>query len=173
MSKSLSSLSVSFSRTDSGLCIYHLFVWLNFNFLHNSQWITMPTQSCLVLYSFCVNLLHSLIMWLMVSSLSLHNLHLLFWCVLSILALIWLVLLALFVLLSEEIQFLSKGFLFLATSTYSPVKCHLFVAYYYYYYYYYFIPCEFFPPTLAGGLSTEVCETARQRYFWPLLSIPA
>ena len=27
-----------------------------------SIWITLPTQSCLVLYSFCANLLHSLIM---------------------------------------------------------------------------------------------------------------
>ena len=50
--KSLRSLCVSFFGTDSGLCIYHLFVWLNFNFLHNFQWITLPTQSCLVLYSF-------------------------------------------------------------------------------------------------------------------------
>ena len=36
-SKSQRSLCVSFSGTDTGLCIYHLFVWLNFNFLHNSQ----------------------------------------------------------------------------------------------------------------------------------------
>ena len=35
-------------------------------------------------------------MWLIVSSLSPHNLHLLFCCILSILALIWLVLMALF-----------------------------------------------------------------------------
>ena len=42
-------------------------------------------------YSFGANLLHSL-MWLMVSSLSLHSLHLLFCCVISIFALIWLVL---------------------------------------------------------------------------------
>ena len=26
-----------FSRMDSGLCIYHLVIWLNSNFLHNSQ----------------------------------------------------------------------------------------------------------------------------------------
>ena len=96
MSKSQRSLCVSFSRTDVWLRIYHLFIWSNRNFLHNSQWITFPTQSCLVLYSFYVNLHHSLIMWLMVSSLSPHNLHLLFCCVLSILALIWLVLTALF-----------------------------------------------------------------------------
>ena len=50
-------LCVSFST----LCIYHLIVWSNLNFLHNSQLITFPTQSCLVLYSLCVNLLHSLI----------------------------------------------------------------------------------------------------------------
>ena len=78
ISKSQRSLCVSFSRTDSGLCTYHLFIWSNFNFLHNSQWITLPTQSCLVLYSFCANLLHSLIMWLMVSFLSPHDLCLLF-----------------------------------------------------------------------------------------------
>ena len=96
MSKTHRSLYVSFSRTGAGLCIHHLFVWSNLNFLHISQWITLPTQSCLVLYSFCANLLHSLTMWLIVSSLSPHNLYLLFCCVLSILALIWLVLLALF-----------------------------------------------------------------------------
>ena len=84
-----------FSRTDSGLCIYHLFVWSNLNFLYISQCITLPTLSGVVLYSFCANLLHSL-MWLMVSSLSPQSLHLLFCCVLSILTLIWLVLTALF-----------------------------------------------------------------------------
>ena len=79
-----------------GLCIFHLLVWSNLNFLHIYRWITLPTPSRLVLYSFCANLLHSLIMGLMVSSLSPHSLHLLFCWVLSILALIWLVLIALF-----------------------------------------------------------------------------
>ena len=88
MSKSQRSKRVSFSRIDVGLCIYHLFVWSNLNFLHNSLWITLPTQVCLILYSFCSNLLHSLIIWLIVSSLSWHNLHLLFCYILSILALI-------------------------------------------------------------------------------------
>ena len=37
-------MRVSFSMTDSGLCIYHLFVWSNLKFLHNSQRITLPTQ---------------------------------------------------------------------------------------------------------------------------------
>ena len=77
-SKSHRSLWVSFFRTRTGLWIYHLLAWSNFNFLHISLWITLPTQSCLALFSFCSNLLRSLIMWLMVSSLSPHSLHLLF-----------------------------------------------------------------------------------------------
>ena len=72
------SLCVSFSRTGAGLCIYHLLIWSNLNFLHISQGITLPTQSCLVWYSFWANLLHLLTMWLMVSFLSPHSLHLLF-----------------------------------------------------------------------------------------------
>ena len=86
ISKSHRSLCVLFSWTGAGLYIYHLFVWSHVNFLHISQWITLPTQSCLVLYFFCANLLHSLIIWLMVSSLSPHSLYLLFYCPLSILA---------------------------------------------------------------------------------------
>ena len=46
-------LCVLFSRTDSRLCKNHLFVWSNFSFLHNSQLITLPTQSCLLLLTFC------------------------------------------------------------------------------------------------------------------------
>ena len=95
MLKSHRNLCESFFWTGNGLCIYNLFVWSNWNFLHISPWITLPTQSCLALYSFCANLLHSLIMWLIVSSLSPHSLHLLFCCVLSILALIRLVLMTL------------------------------------------------------------------------------
>ena len=78
MSKSQRSLWVCFSRTDVGLFIYHLFLWSNLNFLHISQWTTLPTQLCQVLYSICANLLHSLIMRLIASSLSPYNLHLLF-----------------------------------------------------------------------------------------------
>ena len=63
MLKSHRSLCVAFSRTGAGLCIYHLLVWSNLNFLHISQWITLPTQSCLALYPRCANLQHSLIMW--------------------------------------------------------------------------------------------------------------
>ena len=77
------------------MCIYHLFVWSNLNFLHNSRWITFPTQSCLVLYSLCSNLLHLFILFiylfiLLVSSLPPHSLHLLFFCVLYVLALTFL-----------------------------------------------------------------------------------
>ena len=82
ISKSQKSLCVSFSRFDARVCIYHSFLWSNFNFLHNSQLINLLIQSCLVLYSFCANLLHSLIMRLTISSLSPHNLHLLFCCLL-------------------------------------------------------------------------------------------
>ena len=53
ISKSFKILCIPFSRTKSGLCIYHLVEWSNFNFVHNSLWITFPTQSCLVLISFC------------------------------------------------------------------------------------------------------------------------
>ena len=90
------SLWVLFSRTDGGFCIFHLLVWWNLNFLHISQWITLPTQSNLVLYFLCANFLHSFIMWLMILYLSPHSLPLQFCCVLSILALIWLVLTTLF-----------------------------------------------------------------------------
>ena len=58
ISKFQINLCVSFSRPNSGLCIYHLFVWSN---LRNSQWITShPVMS--IVYSFCANLLYSLIM---------------------------------------------------------------------------------------------------------------
>ena len=96
LSRSHRNLCFSFHRTGAELCIYHWLVWSNFNFLHIFQWITLPTQSCLTLYSFCANLLHSLIMWLIVSSVWLHSLYLLFCRVLSILTFIWLVLMALF-----------------------------------------------------------------------------
>ena len=87
---------ILFTQTDSGLYIYHLVGESNFSFLYNSQWITFPTQSCLVLYFFLTSYLHSLISWVMISSFSSLNLYLLFCRILSILALIELVLMALF-----------------------------------------------------------------------------
>ena len=62
ISKSQKILCVSFSRVDFRLCTYHLFVFLDFNFSHNSQWINLPTQFCLVLYSISPNLMYSRIM---------------------------------------------------------------------------------------------------------------
>ena len=59
VSQNLRSLCVSFSRIQNGSWKYHLFVWSNLYFLHSSQWITFPTHSCLILYSFCASLLHS------------------------------------------------------------------------------------------------------------------
>ena len=63
ISKSQGILYISFSKTHSDLCMYHLVVWWNFSFLHNSQWITFPAQSGLDVYSLCAILLHLLIMW--------------------------------------------------------------------------------------------------------------
>ena len=89
ISKSLRSSCLSFSRTDTGSCIYHLFVRSYLKFLHILQWITHSNQSCLLLYSLCTKLLHSLVMWLIVSSLSPHNLNLIFCCVWSIFLIIY------------------------------------------------------------------------------------
>ena len=58
ISKSQRISCISFFRTDSGLCIYHLFIWSNFSFLHNSLWIPLLTLSYLVLKFFSANLLY-------------------------------------------------------------------------------------------------------------------
>ena len=100
MSKSHRNLCVSFSRTDSGLCIYQLFVWSNLNFLCNSQWITFPTQRVYIYIYILVVLAHwiCLFMWLVVSSLTPHKIIQIFSCVLSILLLLVLLLLQLLLL---------------------------------------------------------------------------
>ena len=61
MLKSHRNLCVAFSRTGVGSCIYHLLVWSNFNFLHISQWIPLPTQSCLALL---IRFFHISVSWL-------------------------------------------------------------------------------------------------------------
>ena len=48
-------LCISFPGMHSGLCIYHLVRWSKYNVLHNSHWITFPTQSCLLWYSLCIS----------------------------------------------------------------------------------------------------------------------
>ena len=110
VSKSHTNLCLSFPSIYSGLCIYHLFLWTNSNFLPCSQGITFPTQSCLVLYSLCARLLCSLGMRLIHSSLSLHNLHLLFCCILPILALIRLVFIIIIIIASLFTSVLVDGF---------------------------------------------------------------
>ena len=66
ISKSMRNLCISFSRTDSWWCIYHLFLRSNLNFLQNSMQITSP-PSCVPSYIlFYTNLRHSLIMRLIV-----------------------------------------------------------------------------------------------------------
>ena len=94
ISKSHRSLCVSFSRTDAGFCIYHLFVGLNFNFLHYSLWITLPTQPCLVLhFSVPTSFIRLLCDWLFRLY---HHITYICYFVASYLFLIWLVLMALF-----------------------------------------------------------------------------
>ena len=81
-----------------------------------------PVMSCLAV--FCTNLLHSLIIWLIVSSLLPYNMHLLFCCFLSIFALtksLW----RRFVLLLKEIQFLPWDFPCIAMSRFSRVQSHV------------------------------------------------
>ena len=113
-------LRVLYSR----LCIYHFFVRSNLNFFHNSLWIILPTQLCLVLYSFCASLLDSL-MWLIVSSLSTYICYFVGSYLFSLLYnwSLW----CCFVLLSEEIQFHSK-FPFLGhVHVFFRVRCRSFV----------------------------------------------
>ena len=59
ISKSQRGLSLSFPRTYSGLCKNHLFVWLHFNSLHNSQWISLPIQSWNIIIIIIISFLPS------------------------------------------------------------------------------------------------------------------
>ena len=72
---------VKFSRTNSGDCICYFFVWLNFIFLHNSLWITLPNESSLVIFFFYyLTVFHSNVI---VSTISTQNLHCYFFCFVS------------------------------------------------------------------------------------------
>ena len=73
ISKSQRILCVSFSRTNSGLCIYLLVVWWSFNLLHNSELIIFPNVfipwmrfllQSFALRSFLVFLIHSFLTFL-------------------------------------------------------------------------------------------------------------
>ena len=80
ISKSQSSFCVSYSNTGVGFCINPLFQFSVSCTI--PSWSHSPTQprSYVVLFSLCASLLFSLI-WLIVSSLSQRNLHLLFYWV--------------------------------------------------------------------------------------------
>ena len=132
---------VLFSRTDSRLSKYRLVIFLNFNFLHNSQGTPFPTLSCLVVYLLCVSLMNLFIMWLIDSFHSPHNQHLLFCCISSIFASTKLVLKALFcAAFRKKIQFLSEDFSFLSTPKSLRVRfCQFTVLNYYWYYRYYLL----------------------------------
>ena len=89
------------------------------------SWSPLPNQSCLVLYSFCIDWLYSLIIWLIVSSQSTQKLHLLFCCVLPIPALIWLVIMAWFCAAVRRDSVSLLRFPLFYTSTFSRGRCHL------------------------------------------------
>ena len=114
-------LFVSFSCTDSGLCIYDLFTCSNSNILYSSQWTPFPTQSSQFFYFFWASLLYSWIMRLTLSFLFAYILHLL-----STFAFIWLVLMILFCAAIKR-------------DSVSLMRFPLLTNVYYYYYYYYFI----------------------------------
>ena len=166
-------LCVLISRTYFWSFIYPLFVWSNLNFFHTSQGITFPTLSCLVLYVLSSNLQHSLIKWLVVSSVCPHNLHLLFCClayfcfVIVLMALVCAgirrdsVSLLRFPFLSHVQVFLRK--ISLVCRFKFPYNCiyyHFFYYYYYYYYCYYYLLIRVFHISVSGWSFTGVWVTA-------------
>ena len=66
--KSHSNLHLSFFSPISGLCSHYFSFTYIPHFLHISQWIFAPNQSCCLLYSFWANSLHSLNTWFTLSS---------------------------------------------------------------------------------------------------------
>ena len=106
----------------------HYLACSDFNFLHNSLWITFPIQSCSDLYPFSFILLHLLTMWLIASSLSPYNLPLLFGCTLSILTLILLLFMVPFWAAFRRDWNSLLRFSFLSMSMFSLVRFCQFVA---------------------------------------------
>ena len=92
--KSHSNLHLSFSSPISGLYSYHFSFTYIPHFLHISQWIFAPNQSCCLLYSFWANSLHTLNTWFTLSSAFPHIRQLQLSVVLSIFACVLLVLVA-------------------------------------------------------------------------------
>ena len=83
----------SHSLRQTLVCAYTL--WLNFNLLHNSLWITFPTLSYLVLYSYVLGCSIQLLYDWPFYRFPSHDLHFFSCCVLTIFALIKSVLLLL------------------------------------------------------------------------------
>ena len=54
---------ISFSWTDSWLCIYHLFVWSNLNVVYNCKWITFDVKPFIILYSLPLSLCLSVMIY--------------------------------------------------------------------------------------------------------------
>ena len=68
-------LQFSFSTTPSGWCLYHFSPLLKSYLQKSFKWTNLAILSCLLLYSFCANILHSLRMWFIVSPFWLHILQ--------------------------------------------------------------------------------------------------
>ena len=108
-----------------------------------------PTQLCLVLYSICANLLYSLIM---------------FCCILSILALIWLVLMVLFcaAIRRDSVSLLRFPFL---SQVHIFLREKSLVNYYYYYYFTKAFQAIIFKPNFIMFWTSSVWD---QFYGWSL-----
>ena len=68
--------TMSFLMTDPTLCSYHLSHTFTPYFLNKAQWMFKHNLSCLLLYSFCANILLSLTVCRIFSTCVLHDLHL-------------------------------------------------------------------------------------------------
>ena len=84
VSKNVKEFYVPNSQRRILVCAYTMLLYGNIKSFAQFPGITYSTQSYLAFFSFCVSLLHSLMIWSTVSSLSLHNLQLPFCCLLSI-----------------------------------------------------------------------------------------
>ena len=108
-------------------------VWSNLNFLHNSQWITFPTMSYLVLYSFCAGVSHS---------------PGLFWVVEPILTILW------SRLVSNSYRKFSMS-LRTFSSTSTTIDITVILMFHSNSFSFFFTPWEFFTSGLADGLSLK------------------
>ena len=148
ISKSQRILFVWFSRTDSGLCIYHLFDWSNFIFC------TIPRGSPSLLIRVLSHSLFTLTYWIHLCDWLFHLCHLITYVCYSLASYQFLPwyswsLWYCSVLQSEKIQFLSKGFPFLTMSKFSWVKFPLLLEI--------FIQLFFFPFFCLGIIINSYC----------------